>query len=486
MQVLAFDFGASSGRAMLGRFDGTAISLEEIHRFSNDPVRMNGTLYWDAPRLFFEIKEGIRKARSKGGFDAIGIDTWGVDFALLDKAGDLIANPVHYRDSRTEGMMEETFRLVPREEMYQRTGSQFMRINTVFQLLSLAKKRPDLLERAESLLLVPDFFSYLLTGEKKAEYTEASTTQMLDPYTGDWDRELLKRLGLPVHILPEIILPGTVYGTLTADLAEELGVARVPVIAVASHDTASAVAATPAQEKDFLYISCGTWSLFGTELDAPVINEKTQRFNLTNEGGYGRTITLLRNIMGLWLIQESRRQWLREGFDVTYASLEQEALAEAPFVSFVDPDAPEFEAPGNLPERIRAFCRKTGQSVPENRGQIMRCVYESLALKYRCSLEMLRETTGKDYPTIHVVGGGTKDGFLCQLAADACGIPVTAGPIEATVLGNIAVQLIALGAIPSVAEARKIIAASSEFRRFEPHSSPTWEDAYRRFRQLLS
>ena len=486
MRVLAFDFGASSGRAMLGGFDGKTITLEEIHRFSNDPVRMNGTLYWDAPRLFFEIKEGIRKAKAKGGFDSIGVDTWGVDFALLDQTGGLIANPVHYRDERTEGMMELAFSRVPREEIYRRTGTQFMRLNTVFQLLALAEKRPDLLERAESLLLIPDFFHYLLTGEKKAEYTEATTTQMLNPRTGDWDRDLLERLGIPVRLLPEIIPSGSVCGLLTQELSEELGVPRVPVIAVATHDTASAVAATPAAEKDFIYVSCGTWSLFGTEMDAPVINEKTQRFNLTNEGGYGGTITLLKNIMGLWLIQESRRQWLREGFEVTYADLEREALAEEPFVSFIDPDAPEFETPGNLPERIRQFCQKTGQPVPENRGQVMRCVYESLALKYRQAFDMIRETTGRDYPAIHIIGGGAKDGFLCQLAADACGVPVTAGPVEATVLGNIAVQLIALGGIPSITEARKIIAASGGFRAFEPHPTPAWESAYRRFHELLS
>ena len=481
MQVLAFDFGASSGRAMLGGFDGKTITLEEIHRFTNDPVQMNGTLYWDAPRLFFEIKEGIRKAKAKGGFDSIGIDTWGVDFALLDSFGDLIANPVHYRDSRTEGMMEEAFQVIPREELYTRTGTQIMRINTLYQLLSRAKKRPDLLERADSLLLIPDLFHYLLTGEKKAEFTEASTTQMLDPRTGDWDKELLERLGIPSRLLPEIIPSGSVYGALKKDLAEELGVPEVPVIAVASHDTASAIAAVPAPEKDFLYISCGTWSLFGTELSAPIIDEKTRRFNLTNEGGYGKTVTLLRNIMGLWLIQESRRQWIREGFSVTYADLEQEALAEPAFLSFVDPDAPEFEAPGNLPERVREFCRKTGQHVPENRGQVMRCIYESLALKYRQTAGMIRETTGKTYPAIHVVGGGAKDGFLCQLTADACGVPVTAGPIEATVLGNIAVQLIALGELSSIKEARKLLAAGEGFRSFEPHPAAEWDAAYERF-----
>ena len=480
-RILAFDFGASSGRAMLSRFEGNQLKAEEIHRFSNDPVVLNGVLYWDIVRMMFEIKRSISLALAKGGFDAIGIDTWGVDFALLDSFGDLIANPVHYRDSRTEGMMEEAFQAIPREELYTRTGTQIMRINTLYQLLSLAKKRPDLLERADSLLLIPDLFHYLLTGEKKAEFTEASTTQMLDPRTGDWDKALLERLGIPSRLLPEIIPSGFVYGALKKDLAEELGVPEVPVIAVASHDTASAIAAVPAPEKDFLYISCGTWSLFGTELSAPIIDEKTRRFNLTNEGGYGKTVTLLRNIMGLWLIQESRRQWIREGFSVTYADLEQEALAEPAFLSFIDPDAPEFEAPGNLPERVREFCRKTGQHVPENRGQVMRCIYESLALKYRQTAGMIRETTGKTYPAIHVVGGGAKDGFLCQLTADACGVPVTAGPIEATVLGNIAVQLIALGELSSIEEARKLLAAGEGFRSFEPHPTAEWDAAYERF-----
>ena len=313
-RVLAFDFGASSGRAILATYADGKIAMQEIHRFSNDPVNLCGTLYWDVQRLFFEIKQGITKAVHQGGFDAIGIDTWGVDFGLLDAHGQLVANPVHYRDERTVGMMEKAYEKVPQQELYDRTGIQLMRLNTVFQLVSLAENRPDLLERAETMLLMPDLLAYFLTGAKYAEYSEVSTTQMLDPKTGDWAYDLLERLGIPTRLLPKIIDAGTPYGTLRADICDELGCPAVPVIAVCTHDTGSAVAAVPSQKDDFIYISCGTWSLFGTELKAPIINETSRRFNLTNEGGYGRTARMLKNIMGLWLIQESRRQWIREGF----------------------------------------------------------------------------------------------------------------------------------------------------------------------------
>ena len=382
-RVLAFDFGASSGRAILATYTDGKIAMQEIHRFSNDPVNLCGTLYWDVQRLFFEIKQGITKAVHQGGFDAIGIDTWGVDFGLLDAHGQLVANPVHYRDERTVGMMEKAYEKVPQQELYDRTGIQLMRLNTVFQLVSLVENRPDLLERTETMLLMPDLLAYFLTGAKYAEYSEVSTTQMLDPKTGDWAYDLLERLGIPTRILPKIIDPGTPYGSLRADICEELGCPQVPVIAVCTHDTGSAVAAVPSQKDDFIYISCGTWSLFGTELKAPIINETSRRFNLTNEGGYGRTARMLKNIMGLWLIQESRRQWIREGFDVSYADLEREALEIEPFRCFIDPDDPSFEMPGNQPRRVQEYCRRTGQTVPQTRGEIMRCIYESLAMKYR-------------------------------------------------------------------------------------------------------
>ncbi len=484
-RVLAYDFGASSGRAVIATYDGEKIQMEEIHRFANDPVEVGGVFYWDVLRLFHEIKQGITKAVHAGGFDAIGIDTWGVDFGLLDKHGHLLGNPVHYRDKRTLGMMEEVFKIIPKEELYQRTGIQFSLINTLFQLMALRKKDPEMLERADKLLLMPDLLAYFLTGVMKAEYTEVSTTQCLDPRTGDWAYDLLERLDIPASLFPPITDAGTVYGDLSAEICEELGAPCVPVIAVATHDTGSAVVSVPSDEKDFIFISCGTWSLFGTELAQPVINDTSFRFNLTNEGGFGRTTRFLKNIMGLWLIQESRRQWIREGASVTYGDLEQEALACEPFKCFIDPDDVSFVSPGNLPKRVQEYCRRTGQFVPQSRGEIMRCIYESLAMKYRYTFRAVHEVTGLDYSVIHMVGGGTKDRLLCQMAADACNVPVIAGPIEATATGNVAVQLIALGEMKDLKQARQVIAASEELKHYAPQCPAAYDEAYAQFEQLL-
>ncbi len=483
-RVLAFDFGASGGRAILGTYDGDKITMEEIHRFSNDPVFVCGVFHWDVLRLFYEIKQGITKAVHAGGFDAIGIDTWAVDFGLLDKRGRLLNNPVHYRDTRTSGVMDKVFEIVPKEEMYARTGIQLAAFNTIFQLASLQQDDPQVLEQADKMLLMPDLFAYFLTGEIRAEYSNVSTTQCLDPVTGNWAYDLLDRLQIPRRLFPSIVDSGTTYGLLSDEICEELGAPKVPVIAVATHDTGSAVVAVPSSEKDFIFISCGTWSLFGTELDAPVISETTLRFNLTNEGGFGRTTRFLKNIMGLWLIQESRRQWIREGHDVTYADLEQEALAAEPLRCFINPDDADFIAPGNLPRRVQEFCRRTGQYVPQTRGEIMRCIYESLAMKYRYTFQAIRQVTGLEYRSIHMIGGGTKDRLLCQMAADACNIHVIAGPIEATATGNIAVQLIALGELDGLVEARRAIAASEQPRFYEPQQPQVYDEAYARFEKL--
>ncbi len=482
-RVLAFDFGASNGRALLGTYEDGKLNLKELHRFSNDPVNIRGTLYWDVLRLFHEIKTGITKAVLDGGFDSIGIDTWAVDFGLLDKNGELLQNPVHYRDERTADMMEKTFAIVPKDEIYDRTGIQFLRLNTLYQLMSLVQTRPELLERTDTMLLIPDLFNYFLTGEKAAEYTNVSTTQLMDPRDGSWCRDLCEKLGIPTGMLPGIVDAGSIVGNLSADICEELGVKNAaPVIAVASHDTGSAVAAVPTAEKDFVYISCGTWSLFGTELDRPCINEKTAAYNLTNEGGVGRTTRLLKNIIGLWLIQESRRQWQREGANVSFQDLEDEAREAKPLQCFINPDAPEFELPGNLPKHVQEFCRRTGQYVPQNRAEIMRCIYESLAFKHRRTLEMMRDVTGKDYHVIHMIGGGTKDKFLCQLTANACGTTVVVGPTEATAIGNVAVQMMTLGEFGSLAEARAAIARSIDTVRMEPDAADraVWEEAYQR------
>ncbi len=484
-KVLAFDFGASSGRAMLAEFDGKDITMNEIHRFSNDPVKLQGTFYWDILRLMHEIKQGIVKAVNAGGFDAIGIDTWGVDFGLLDKEGKLLGNPLHYRDENTMGIIEEADKVVPKAEIYERTGIQFARYNSLFQLYSLATKRPDILERAEKMLFIPDLMAYFLTGEMKAEFTIASTSQMLDAKTQAWDDELLEKLSIPKKILPEIIPCGSISGMLSDEICEELGCKKVPVIAVASHDTGSAVVAVPNVTDDFIYISCGTWSLFGTELSKPIINEKTEKYNFTNEGGYGGKVRLLKNIMGLWLIQESRRQWIREGFDVSYGDLEKEALACEPFKCFVDVDDDAFSLPGNLPKRILEFCQKTGQYVPQTRGEIMRCIYQSLAMKYRYTYERLEDITGKKYDAIHMIGGGTKDNLLCQMTADFCKINVIAGPIEATATGNVAVQMIALDEFKNITDARQIIANSLNPVYYNPRAEIDCEAAYREFLKYI-
>ncbi|MBO5197403.1 MAG: rhamnulokinase [Lachnospiraceae bacterium] len=483
-RILAFDFGASSGRAMLGTFDGERIRLQEIHRFSNDPVIVNGTMYWDILRLFHEVKQGILKAKHAGGFDSIGVDTWGVDFGLLDKDGKLLENPVHYRDSRTEGMLEEAFKKLSKEEFYRITGLQFMEINTAFQLLSLAINRPEVLERAETLLLTPDLFNYFLTGEKKAEYSIASTTQLLDAKAGEWSNEVIDALGLPKKIFQEIVPCGTRIGTLSKEICEELGVEPVQVVAVAGHDTQCALVSVPAESDDFIFISCGTWSLFGTELEAPLIGPKSEAYNITNEGGYAKKASFLKNIIGLWLIQESRRQWIREGEELSFGELEKLAAAEEPFLAFIDPDAPEFVPAGNVPERIREYCRRTGQKVPETKGQIVRCINESLAMKYRVTLEQIADCTGKDYSAIHMVGGGTQSGLLCSFTASACGMPVVAGPVEATVLGNIALQLMADGAIADLKQAREIIAREPDIKKYEPQNKEAWDKAYQEFRRI--
>ena len=432
-----------------------------------------------------EIKQGIVKAVNAGGFDAIGIDTWGVDFGLLDKEGKLLGNPLHYRDENTMGIIEEADKVVPKAEIYERTGIQFARYNSLFQLYSLATKRPDILERAEKMLFIPDLMAYFLTGEMKAEFTIASTSQMLDAKTQAWDDELLEKLSIPKKILPEIIPCGSISGMLSDEICEELGCKKVPVIAVASHDTGSAVVAVPNVTDDFIYISCGTWSLFGTELSKPIINEKTEKYNFTNEGGYGGKVRLLKNIMGLWLIQESRRQWIREGFDVSYGDLEKEALACEPFKCFVDVDDDAFSLPGNLPKRILEFCQKTGQYVPQTRGEIMRCIYQSLAMKYRYTYERLEDITGKKYDAIHMIGGGTKDNLLCQMTADFCKINVIAGPIEATATGNVAVQMIALDEFKNITDARQIIANSLNPVYYNPRAEIDCEAAYREFLKYI-
>ncbi len=483
--VLAFDFGASSGRGILGEFDGERLTLTEIHRFDNNPVLVNGTLYWDVLGLLHEIKQGLAKAHLAGGFESIAVDTWGVDFGLLDAHGDLLQNPVHYRDTRTVGLIPVAERLAS-ESLYRRNGIQLMELNTIYQLLALAETRPELLRQAAGALLMPDLLGYFLSGVQGSEYSIASTTQMLNPATRQWDTALLEKLGIPPRLFPAVTPSGRVLGSLRPEICEELNIPTATVISSTGHDTACAVVAAPAEQEDFIYISCGTWSLFGTEVKAPIISELSERYNITNEGGYDGTIRFHKNIIGLWLIQETRRQYRREGLSYSYAELEKLALQAKPFAYFIDPDAPEFGTPGNLPQRIRDYCARTGQDTPQSVGEIVRCIYESLALKYRLAYRQICECTGRDYGHIHMLGGGTKDTLLCSMAAASIGKTIIAGPIEATAIGNIAVQLLATGDLGSLAEARALVRRSFSPVHYEPIDTGVWDAACVRFRAVTN
>ncbi len=484
-KILAFDFGASSGRAMIAQYVDGKITMEEIHRFTNDPVSVHGTLYWDALRLFYNIKQGITKAVNAGGFDMIGIDTWGVDFGLIGHDGQLIQNPVHYRDSRTDQPYQDFFKKISQKQLYDIAGIQHMAINTLYQLASLREHKPELLDATKKILFTPDLYNYFLTGEMKAEYTIASTSEMLDARKRDWSDEILALAGIPKEKLCEVAPPGSECGLLSDEICHELGAPKAKVMCTASHDTASAIAAIPTQEEDFIYISCGTWSLLGTELSEPCLNEKASEYNFTNEGGVNDTYRFLRNIMGTWLIQESRRQWMREGEEYGFGQLEQEAAKAQPFRSFVDVDDDVFVKPGNLPRRVRAYCEQTGQPVPQTTGEIIRCIDESLAMKYYYCILRLEECTQKSYDTVHILGGGTKSALLCQMTANITGKTVIAGPDEATVMGNVAVQLIAAGEIADIKAARKVVENSTELKTYLPQDTELWRTHFEAFCKII-
>jgi len=479
---IAIDLGASSGRVMLGRWGGSALGLEELHRFSNDAVRLCGTLHWDILRLLHEIKTGLSKA-AQYDIAAIGIDTWGVDFGLLDKRGLLLENPVHYRDSRTDGVAEEVDKLIPPRELYDETGLQRMPFNTIYQLYALQLQRPEMLERADRLLFLPDLLGYFLTGQMATERSIARTSQLLNIHSGEWSARIFEALDLPRERFGEIVPSGTALGALLPEIQDETGLGPVPVISVCGHDTQSAVCAVPAGQEDFAFLSSGTWSLFGTELDRPIVNDTSFAMNMTNEGGFGKT-RFLKNITGLWLIQESRRHWNRHGHSFSYADLERLALEAPAFARFIDPDDSAFIAHGNVPGRIREYCTKTGQTPPTSVGETVRCIYESLAMKYRSTLEKLEACTGKRYPCLHVMGGGVKDGLLCQMTANACGIPVLAGPAEATVLGNVVAQMAAEGEVKGLREAREVVRGSVEVKEYGPEDVEEWAEAYERFKSV--
>lgn len=487
LKLLAFDYGASSGRAILGKFNKDKLELSEVHRFSNDPVMVNGSFYWDVLRLFHEMKQGILKCIKDGEGDikGVGTDTWGVDFGLLDKSGELLGNPFHYRDKRNEGMIEEACKIVPKRQLYEITGTQFLKFNTVYQLLSLKLNNSPMLEKAEALLFTPDLLNYFLTGEKITEYTIASTSQMLEAESGNWAYSLLERLGIPTRILLDIVNPGTVIGSVSKWVCDELNIGRIPVIAVAGHDTASAVMAVPAESGKYAYLSSGTWSLLGTETRRPVINDRTFSLDYTNEGGFNKSIRLLKNIMGLWIYQECIREWAKKGEALSYDELEEMALRAKPFVSFIDPDDDLFHGPGHMPEKIAEFCRRTGQAIPEDKGQIVRCIMESLAIKYRLVIEGLEQIVGYAIPVLHIVGGGCKNTTLCRFTANAIGRPVIAGPVEATATGNIICQLIALGEVKDLREARELVKRSFPTQEYLPSDSGQWDEASEKFKRLM-
>jgi rhamnulokinase len=485
-KILAFDLGAESGRGILGRFDGGRLSLEVIHRFPNGPVRTLDSLHWDVLRLHGDILSGLRKcAAEHGGADSVGVDTWGVDFALLGRGGTLLGNPRHYRDPHTEGVMEAAFARLPRAELYRKTGLQFMRFNSLFQLLALKRDRSPLLDVAESMLFMPDLFHYFLSGMKVNEYTDASTSQMLDPATRSWALDVLKTFELPGRLPGTLTPPGTVLGPLRPSVAAETGLAPIPVVAPATHDTAAAVAAVPAGTGSWAYISSGTWSLMGIELPAPLLGDDALAANFTNEGGVGGTVRFLKNVMGLWLVQECRRTWERAGKPYDYGELTRLAESAPAFVSVVDPDDASFLLPANMPLTLAEYCKRRGQPAPASDGATVRCCLESLALKYRWVLQKLEALSGKRIDAIHIVGGGSQNALLCQFTADACGRPVVAGPIEATAIGNILTQALGLGLIGSLAEAREVVRKSFEVVTFEPRNSQAWLAPYERLRSFL-
>ncbi len=484
---IAADLGASSGRIMLSRWNGKVFSLQELHRFSNGGVRAGDGLYWDILSILSQIKAGLTKyhglcAQPPQG---IAVDAWGVDFGLLDSAGHLIGNPRHYRDPRTAGIPNLAFEVVPERKWFTETGVQTMPINTLFQLFSMVRAHDPALVSAEMLLTIPDLCAYFLCGEKTVEWTEAATTQMYSTKRKDWARGLLNALGVPVSILPAVTRPGTVLSLVRADVVEECGFTKTfPAIAVGSHDTASAVAAIPNMDEESVFLSSGTWSLMGVEAAEPDTSEEAMRLGFTNEGGADGAVLLLKNITGLWIVQECMRQWASEGRKIEWNELASAAGAAKAFQCFIDPDAPGFQAHCDMPRAIHQYCAASGQAVPESAGEIARCAFESLSMKYRSVLESLRMLTRRGLGTIRVVGGGGLNAVLCQMTADACGCQVVSGPAEASALGNAMLQAVATGHLADVRSGRAALAESGQCSVFDPHRSDRWEEAYARFRAL--
>jgi rhamnulokinase len=482
--MAAVDLGAQSGRVALGRFDGERLSLEETHRFANVPVRVRGTLHWDVLRLYQDVLDGLRRASRTGAIASVSVDAWAVDFGLIDRAGRLVQNPVHYRDARRSAAVEDVLARVPARELYERTGIQRLSINTIFELSAMVAEADPALDAADGLLLIPDLLHFWLCGSRAAEYTNATTTQLLDAATGTWAEDLLDRLGIPRRLLPELVPPATPLGPVSADVAEATGLAGVTVVAAATHDTAAAVAGVPLSGPDAAFLSVGTWSLVGLESERACISDDSFAANLTNEGGVAGTFRVLRNVTGLWLLHECRSCWAQAGDDHSFEQLVELARAAPPLRCLIDPDDPTFADPGDMPLRIADYCRRTGQTPPDGPGALVRCILESLALAHADSVDLLERATGVRLDQLHIVGGGARNELLCAWTAQAAGRPVLAGPEEATLVGNLLVQAMALGELASLDEAREVVRRSFVPTAYEPADSSRWEDARGRFSGL--
>ncbi|MDO4586638.1 MAG: rhamnulokinase family protein [Planctomycetia bacterium] len=494
---LAIDMGASSGRHVVGHFDGKHLELEELYRYENGPIEMQNSYFWNLPGLWSHVQKGLTAVGSKYGSSlcSIGVDTWGVDFAFLGRNNELLGNPYCYRDPRTDGAMEKAFAIFPRDQIFANTGLQFMQFNSLYQLLVMKEQNSPILEMAERFLMIPDLFHWLLSGIPCNEFTNSTTTQCFDPQKNDWAFSMLEKFGIPTSIFKKTSVPGTILGPLQSSLAQQSGILSANVVLPGTHDTASAVmavpTASPVGSTDWAYISLGTWALMGIESTQPFVNETVSAFNFTNEGGVGGTIRILKNICGLWLLQECRRIWNQQGLKtisgqpLDWEDLNQWTAAATPLVSFIDPDAREFLSPTDMPQAIRQFAAQTDQTVPQSEGAILRTALDSIALKFRQVLEMCEKISGQKIKTIHIVGGGTKNCLLCQAAANATGCRVITGPIEATAIGNIMMQAVASGDIGNITEARQVIRNSFDVIEYEPQHIAEWNEAYEKFCSIL-
>jgi len=485
---LGVDLGAESGRVVSGHWDGSHLKIQEQHRFANGPLHVGGTLRWNVVGLWRGILEGLAKGRSRTeSIRSIGVDSWGVDYVLLNQDKELLGQPYCYRDKRTEGIEKELFAKASRGRIFEASGTQFMEINSLYQMFAMARQQPETMKQTAHFMMIGDFFNWLLTGEIRAEYTNATTTQFLNPTTRKWSTDLLGELGIPTDIFPSLVDPGALLGRTGADVRTETGLTDIPVIVPATHDTASAVVATPSHrtgKANWAYISSGTWSLMGVEVPNALLGQDVLDSNMTNEGGVDGTYRLLKNIMGLWLVQECRRDFLRAGRELDYPTLATLAERSIPFRSLIPANDPRFLRPESMTGAIAASCRESGQPVPDDEGQFIRCCLESLAFAYRETMEKIQSITGEKIEVIHIMGGGSQNSLLNQFAANACGVPVIAGPIEATVMGNLFMQLRADGEIGSLSELREASARSSHIDKFEPRDVPAWEENYARWKGL--